>query len=215
MRTVPERQVLLVPPRDVERGGGLVEECTALAEQEGLIAKLCLPQTLRAYVSWHDGDLVAAETAFAAAADGAEQVGWSEIAWAALLGLALAQRDRGAPAESAATLARADALCERAGLAVQQVQTASALALTHKLAGDGPAASAAAARTSELAASLPYPVALAAAREAEGVAGAGGAAAITEARALWHDLGRPLDAARCDALLDSGAVSAPAGRAQT
>jgi class 3 adenylate cyclase/tetratricopeptide (TPR) repeat protein len=185
------------------------EECTALAEREGLIAKLCLPQTLQAFVSWHEGDLAAAETGFAAAADGAEQVGWSEIAWAALLGLAVAQRDRGAAAVAAATLESANALCERAGLAVQQVQTASALALTLKLAGDEPAASAAAARTADLAAALPYPVAVAAAREAEGIAGTGGAAAIAHARDLWRELGRPLDATRCDALLEPGTVTAP------
>ena len=184
-----------------DRVSAAADECAALAEREGLIAKLCLPQTLRAFRSWRDGDLSAAQTGFAQAAERAEQVGWSEIAWAALLGLALVQRDRGAPDDATATLRQADALCQRAGLAVQQVQTSSALALTLKLAGDSRSAAAAAARTVELAASLPYPVARAAAREADGIAGGAGEAAIAEARDLWQELRRPLDVARCDRLL--------------
>jgi class 3 adenylate cyclase/tetratricopeptide (TPR) repeat protein len=179
------------------------QECAALAEQEGLSAKLCLPQALRGWVMWHDGRLPDAEAELAAAATGAEDVGWSEIAWAALYGQALVQRDRSDLAAATATLERADALCQRAGLAVQQVQTAAALTATHALAGDTQAAAATAQRTASLADSLPYPVARAAAREADGIAGPGGPGALREARDLWRSLGRRLDAERCERSLSA------------
>ena len=67
-----------------------------LAEREGLVSKLCLPYALRGLLRWREGSLDQAEERFRRAHELAEQVGWSELSFQALYGLALTLRDRGA-----------------------------------------------------------------------------------------------------------------------
>ena len=76
------------------------EASAELAEREGLVGKLCLPYALRGLLRWRDGDWDAAERLFRRAHELAEQVGWSEVAFSALFGLALvaARQRRPAPA---------------------------------------------------------------------------------------------------------------------
>src|SRR5207248_2850058 len=91
-----------------------------LAEREGLIGKLCLSNTLRGLLRWRDGDLDASAQLFTVADELAEQVGWSEVSFGALLGLAVTLRDRGDLPAAEQTLGRALAVCERAGLMPQR-----------------------------------------------------------------------------------------------
>ena len=69
------------------------EASAELAEREGLVGKLCLPYSLRGLLLWREGQLEEATVLFHQAHELAEQVGWSEIAFQALFGLALALRD--------------------------------------------------------------------------------------------------------------------------
>jgi tetratricopeptide (TPR) repeat protein len=184
----------------VERATGASAE---LAEQEGLVGKLCLADTLRGLMSWRDGDWDASTRSFGIAYERAEHLGWSEAAFAALLGLAATLRDRGDLAAAETTLADALAVCERAGLLADSIRAHASLALACTLAGRAAPARQAAEQASELAERLRYPVGEAAACEASGIAGDGPEAvqALEQARAIWARLGRRLDVARCDMLL--------------
>jgi adenylate cyclase len=174
-----------------------------LAEREGLIGKLCLSNTLRGLLRWRDGDLEVSAQLFTVADELAEQVGWSEVSFSALLGLAVTLRDRGDLAGAEQALGRALAVCERAGLIPQSIRVHSALALVCALAGRADAAAEAAERATSLAARVHEPVGEACALEAQGVVAepADAVQALGEARAAWERLGRRLDVARCDLLL--------------
>jgi tetratricopeptide (TPR) repeat protein len=179
------------------------EAAAELAGREGLVGKLCLADTLRAFVSWRGGDWEESERLFNRAHDRAEQIGWSEVSFGALLGLSVALRDSDELARAETVLTQALAVCDRAGLLAQSVQAHSARALVLTLAGRYEAASAAADDAAAIAERISYPVAEAAALEARGIAGDLPEAAETlrRARDTWERLGRRLDVARCDLLL--------------
>ena len=171
-----------------------------LAEREGLVSKLCLPYALRGLLRWREGDLDRAEERFRRAHELAEQVGWSELSFQALYGLALTLRDRGEHIDAVTALGQAIDVCERAGLAAQSVQATATRAVVLALAGRGPAARESAAEAQGLAERLHYPIGKAAALEARGASDedpddrrkpAG------EAEDAWTELERPLEAARC------------------
>ena len=63
-----------------------------------------------------------AEDRFRQAHELAEQVGWSEVSFQALYGLALTLRDRGSHADAVTALGQALDVCERAGLSAQSIQ---------------------------------------------------------------------------------------------
>jgi class 3 adenylate cyclase len=174
-----------------------------LAEREGLIGKLCLSNNMRGLLRWRDGDLDASAQLFTVADELAEQVGWSEVSFGALLGLAVTLRDRGDLPAAEQTLGRALAVCERAGLIPQSIRVHAALAHVCALAGRAEAASEAAERAGSLAARVHEPVGQACALEAQGVVAeqAEAVEALDQARAAWERLGRRLDVARCDMLL--------------
>jgi class 3 adenylate cyclase len=183
---------------DWERVRALSDESAALSEREGLAGKLCLPGVLRGVLRWRDGEFDAAATMLRDAYEGAHRVGWTEVACAALLALATVERDAGRPDVAAATADRAAELCERAGLTAQGVQAAATSAVALALEGQPERAAAAAERAAAGAKRVPSPACRASAREAAGAAeGAAGVRALDEARSMWEELGRPLDAARC------------------
>jgi hypothetical protein len=165
-------------------------------------------------MAWRAGAWDASARLFTLAYERAEQLGWSEAAFAALLGHAVTLRDRGDLAAAEETLAAALAVCERAGLLADSIRAHASLALTCTLGGRPELAGEAAEQASTLAERLHYPVGEAAACEARGIAGEGSDAieALEEARAVWVRLGRRLDVARCDMLLGRGlADQDPAG----
>ena len=173
---------------------------TELAEREGLASQLCVPYALRGLLYWRDGRLDRAEGRFRDAHALAEQMGWSELAFQALYGLALVLRDSGALADAVTTLEEAFAVCERAGLAGQSVQAVATKAVVLALDGRGRQAREAAAEAEELGGPLNYPIGWAASLEARGAAtedAAEGARLLGEAKARWTELERPLEAARC------------------
>jgi predicted ATPase/class 3 adenylate cyclase len=174
-----------------------------LAESEGLVGKLCLSNTLRGLLAWRDGKLEDSARLFRRADELAEQVGWSEVSFSALLGLAVTLRDAGDLPGAEQTLARALAICERAGLIPQSVRVHSALALVCVLSDRAEAAAEAAERAAGLAERLHEPVGQACAREARGIVADYDEAvrSLQDARADWERLGRPLDVARCEMLL--------------
>jgi class 3 adenylate cyclase/tetratricopeptide (TPR) repeat protein len=182
-----------------------VEQASAaaaqLAEREGLIGKLCLPYALRGLLYWREGKWDEAERLFRRSHELAEQVGWSEVAFSALFGLAVALRDRGDVNGSVTALDQALDVCERAGLIAQSIQATSARAVTLALAGRDVQAREAAQEAVTLSERLHYPTGHAAALEADGATAPDGAEALRQARAHWTELGRPLDAARCSMLL--------------
>jgi adenylate cyclase len=185
---------------EVERASDASAE---LAEREGLVGKLCLSNTLRGRLRWRDADWEASARLFTVAHELAEQVGWSEVSFSALTGLAATLLDRGDTGGAEAAIEQALAVCERAGLVPQSVQAHSLLALTCMLAGRTAAAQDAAAQAESLAQRIHDPVGAAAALEARGIVGEPPVAleALGEARATWERLGRPLEVARCDLLL--------------
>ena len=185
---------------EVTRASGVSAQ---LAEREGLVGKLCHANALQGLLAWRDGDFDASQKLFERAHELAEQVGWSEVSFAALLGLAATQRDRGDLAPAELTLTNALAACERAGLVAQSIQVHAALALTRTLAGSQQQALAAAEQARASAESIHYPVAQAAALEALGIAGEAPSAlqSLRDAFAIWERLGRRLDSARCELLL--------------
>jgi tetratricopeptide (TPR) repeat protein len=174
-----------------------------LAEREGLIGKLCLPYALRGLLFWREAAWEEAERLFRRSHELAEQVGWSEVAFSALFGLAVTLRDRGDVNGSVTALDQALDVCERAGLIAQSIQATSARAVTLALAGRDVQAREAAEEAVTLSERLHYPTGRAAALEADGATAPDGtgAEALRQARAHWTDLGRPLDAARCSMLL--------------
>jgi tetratricopeptide (TPR) repeat protein len=187
-----------------------------LAEREGLVGKLCLPYSLRGVLAWREGDFESSAQLYGRAHDLAEQLGWSEVAFNALLGLAVTQRDRGVHADADSTLARALELCDRAGLIAQSIQACAARTLVLTLSGQLDRAAEAATQADALAARVRYPTGEAAALEARGAASnlSDALGLLQQARQAWRELGRALDAARCDLVIghrlreqDPGAAS--------
>jgi class 3 adenylate cyclase/tetratricopeptide (TPR) repeat protein len=174
-----------------------------LAEREGLVGKLCLAGNLRGLLAWRAGDFDSSERLFEQAHDLAEQVGWSEVSFSALLGLAATQRDRGNFSLAERTLTEALTVCERAGLVAQSIQAYAALAHTRVLAGRPAQALAAAEQANVSSERIRYPVAEAAALEALGIAGEPPTAlqSLRDAQAAWERLDRRLDSTRCELLL--------------
>ncbi len=179
------------------------EASGSLAEREGLTGKLCFPYMMRGMLRWREGDFDESAKGLRRAAELAEQVGRSEVAFQSLYWLAASLRQRGDHADADTELARALDLCERAGLVAQSVEAISARAVNLALAGRKDAAREAADEAGRLADRLRYPVGKAASLEARGAVAddpAEASSALTEARDAWQALGRPLDAARCDYL---------------
>jgi tetratricopeptide (TPR) repeat protein len=173
-----------------------------LAEREGLTGKLCFPYMMRGMLCWREGRFDDAAKGLRRAAELAEQVGRSEVAFQSLYWLASSLRQRGDHAEADTELSRALDLCERAGLVAQSIEAISARAVNLALGGRMDAAREAADEAERLADRLRYPVGKAAALEAHGAVADPEAAneSLTEAKAAWLKLGRPLDAARCEYL---------------
>jgi len=175
------------------------EASAELAEREGLVGKLSVPFALRGLLRWREGDLEEATVLFHRAHELAEQVGWSEVAFQALFGLATTLRDSGDLVGATVTLDRALDVCERAGLIAQSIQATAARAVILVLSQRREAATEAAREASELAERLHYPVGRAAALEAQGVSAEDpdeGAALLSRAAEAWTGLDRPLEAAR-------------------
>jgi class 3 adenylate cyclase/tetratricopeptide (TPR) repeat protein len=174
-----------------------------LAEREGLTGKLCFPALMEGWQRWREGDFDGATSALREAAELADQVGRSEVAFQAMFARAAALRQREDYAGAEVELARALDVCERAGLVAQSVEASSARAVTLALDGRTDAAREAADEAERLAERLRYPVGKAASLEAKGASAADAgeaAAALESARDAWNELGRPLDASRCDYL---------------
>jgi class 3 adenylate cyclase/predicted ATPase len=188
---------------DWEQVGRSSDASAELAEREGLVGKLCLAYTLQGWLQWRDGEWESAAQLFRRAGDLAEQVGWSEVAFTSLAGLAVTQRDRGDFAEAHATVAHALEVCERAGLIGQSILATSMSALMLALAGEPELASEAAEQAAALAERVHYPLGEAAVLEARGMTGELPEALdlLRQGRAAWEELGRPLEAARCALLL--------------
>jgi class 3 adenylate cyclase/tetratricopeptide (TPR) repeat protein len=181
------------------------EASADLAEREGLVGKLCYPCVLRGVLSWREGKWDDAERWCRRAHELAEQVGWSEVSFAALYWLGRTLRDRGDHVAAVSELDRALDVCERAGLIAQSIEAHSARAITLQISGNkDDQAREAAEEAGHLAERLHYPVGEAAALEA--LASTVGDVEecrrkMQEARDLWDGLGRPLDVAICDLLL--------------
>jgi predicted ATPase len=175
----------------------------ALAEREGLLGNLSFPYVMRGILHWREGRWDEAAAACRRAHELGEQVGRSEVAFAALYWLAATLRDRGDYADAETTLARALDVCERAGLIAQSIESIAARAVTLALGERPDAAREAADEAERLAGRLHYPVGDAYTAEARGATDpdpAAGAAALADAGAAWSELGLPLDAARCELL---------------
>jgi adenylate cyclase len=175
----------------------------ALAESEGLVGKLCLANIMRGRLCWREGEWDAAARLFTSAREVAERVGWSEVAFGALVALAATLRDSGELDAAEAALAEALVLCERAGLTPQSVQAYAALTFVAALAGNTEAAAEAAEQAAGAAQRVHDPAAQAAAAEARGLV-AELPHAIDDLRAAhagWEALGRPLETARCELLI--------------
>ncbi len=110
---------------DWEQLGRSSDASAELAEREGLVGKLCLAHMLPGWLRWREGDWEDAAQLFERARENAEQVGWSEVAFNSLLGLAVTQRDRGDFAGATASIAHALEVCDRAGLIGQSIQATS------------------------------------------------------------------------------------------
>jgi class 3 adenylate cyclase/tetratricopeptide (TPR) repeat protein len=175
------------------------EASAELAEREGLVGKLCLPYVLRGTLRWREGRIDEATVLFHRALELAEQVGWSELAFQALIGLATALRDHGDLDGAVNALDQAIEVCERAGLLAQSIQAMGMRAVVLSLAHRPRAAREAAALTAQMAERLHYPLGTAAALEARGAASedpAEGAELLAEAEAAWAALDRPLESNR-------------------
>jgi class 3 adenylate cyclase/tetratricopeptide (TPR) repeat protein len=180
------------------------EEASAeLAEREGLVGKLCLPYTLQGMLEWRNGEWESSEQLFRRARELADQVGWSEVAFDALLGLSVTQRDHGDYADAEETIRQALDLCDRAGLIAQSIQATSMRALMLASNGDAGLAKEAAEQAGELAERIHYPLGEAAVLEARGMTSELPEALemLGKAREIWEQLGRPLDSTRCELLL--------------
>jgi tetratricopeptide (TPR) repeat protein len=166
-----------------------------LSEQQGLAGKLCLSYVLRGLLRWRDGSWDESERLFRRAHELAEQVGWSEAAFAALFRLSMVLRDRGDYSGAVTALGQALDVCERAGLIAQSIEAISSRAEAYAMSGREEQGREAAEEAVELAERLHYPVGQAAALEADGFASRD-LDKLKEARRAWLDIGRPLDAAR-------------------
>jgi tetratricopeptide (TPR) repeat protein len=166
-----------------------------LSEQQGLAGKLCLSYVLRGLLRWRDGSWDESERLFRRAHELAEQVGWSEAAFAALFRLSMVLRDRGDFSGAVTALGQALDVCERAGLIAQSIQAMSSRAEAYAMSGREEQGREAAEEAVELAERLHYPVGQAAALEADGFTGRD-RDKLKAARRAWLDIGRPLDAAR-------------------
>jgi tetratricopeptide (TPR) repeat protein len=188
---------------DWEQVADAADASAELAEREGLVGKLCLPYALRGLLRWREGDFDTSTQLFRRAHELAEQLGWSEVAFNALLGLGVTQRDRGEFPEGEETLGDALELCDRAGLIAQSIHACAARTVLLALAEDYDRARESAAQTVALSERVSYPIAEATALEARGVAGELSEAPelLSRGRETWNQLGRPLDAARCDLLI--------------
>jgi class 3 adenylate cyclase/tetratricopeptide (TPR) repeat protein len=176
------------------------EASARLAEREGLVGKLCLPYALRGLLRWRSGDTAGAAEQYRRAHELAEQVGWSELAFQSLYGLAISLRDADDLNASIDALDRAIDVCERAGLIAQSIQATATRAIVLAQAGRHDAAREAAGEATELSERLHYPIGRAAALEARGATAedpAEGAGLLLEAEEAWAALDRPLEAARC------------------
>jgi adenylate cyclase len=173
-----------------------------LCEREGLIGKLCLPLAVRGRLRWREGDWAESERAYRSSRELAERLGWSEVCFDALHGLGMTLHDRGDLAGAEAAFAESLGVCERAGLIVQAIQAWTALALLHAGAARSEPAAEAARRAIELSERVDYPAGRAAALECRGLTGAEGLAPsdLERARDTWREIGRPLEAARCELL---------------
>ena len=190
---------LAVYTADWDQVARSTEASAELAEREGLVGKLCLPIALRGLLRWREGDLGESTVLFHRAHELAEQVGWSELAFQALFGLATSLRDEGDLPGAQVALDRALDVCERAGLIAQSIQATAARAVVLMLAHRREAALEAAREAAELAERLHYPIGRAAALEAQGVCAEDpeqGAELLCEAATAWAELDRPLEAAR-------------------
>jgi tetratricopeptide (TPR) repeat protein len=188
-----------------------------LAEREGLVGKLSLPYTLQGLLRWREGRLEESTVLFRRAHDLAERVGWSELAFQALYGLAFTFRDAGDLDAAAAALDRAIDVCERAGLIAQSIQATAMRAVILALGERFEDAREAAEEASELAESLHYPVGNAAALEACGMASADpkeGSDLLSEAARAWQALDRPLEAARSRLLAGRVLIGVDPGRSR-
>jgi class 3 adenylate cyclase/tetratricopeptide (TPR) repeat protein len=190
---------LAVYGADWERVESSTEASAELAEREGLVGKLCLPYVLRGILRWREGRIDEANVLFHRALELAEQVGWSELAFQALIGLALALRDQGELDSAVNALDQAIEVCERAGLLAQSIQAMGMRAVVLALAHRPRAAREAAALTGQMAERLHYPLGNAAALEARGASAEDpveGAELLAEAEAAWAALDRPLESNR-------------------
>jgi tetratricopeptide (TPR) repeat protein len=209
---------LAVYGADWEQVERSTEASAELAEREGLVGKLCLPTALRGLLRWREGKLDESTVLFHRAHELAEQVGWSELAFQALFGLATSLRDSGDLAGAQAALDRALDVCERAGLIAQSIQATAARAVVLMLAQRREAAVEAAQEAAELAERLHYPIGRAAALEAQGVCAeepSVGADLLAEAADAWSELDRPLEAARARLLAGQMMVSEDTQRGRT
>ncbi len=174
-----------------------------LAEREGLVGKLCFPYVMRGLLLWREGEWEQAASACRRGHELGEQVGRSEVAFAALYWLAATLRDSGDYAGAETALSQALDVCERAGLIAQSIEAISSRAVTLALGGRLEQAREAAEEAEHLTERLRYPVGDASVREAHGATAADpadGIAALAEAAEAWSELGRPLDATRCEML---------------
>ena len=183
---------------DWDRVEESTEASATLAEREGLVGKLCLPYALRGLLRWREGRIGEATVLFHRAHELAEQVGWSEIAFQALFGLAIALRDQGDLDGATAALDQAIEVCERAGLIAQSIQATGARAVILALAHRPQAARDAAEMASQMAERLHYPVGRAAALEARGRGRGGPGGRSRAARRGRGGVARARQAARGD-----------------
>ena len=165
-----------------------------LAEREGLVGKLCLPNIMRGRLHWREGDWDASEQLLTSARELADRIGWSEVTFSALMALAATQRDRGELERARGTLGEALAVCERAGLVPQSVQAHAARTMIAILA-ERPEEAAEAAEAAEQASKRVHdPAGAAAAQEAVGMV-----TAMPEALERLQARARRVDAPRAPA----------------
>jgi class 3 adenylate cyclase/tetratricopeptide (TPR) repeat protein len=183
--------------------GRAADKSADLAEREGLVGKLCLPHSLRGWLRWRDGDFEASAQLFRSAHELADQLGWSEVAFNALLGLAVTLRDEGELSEADDALGRSLELCDRAGLVAQSIQACAVRTVLLALAGERKRATGSAEQAVSLAERVRYPIGEAAALEAQGAVTElpDGIGLLERGSSAWANLGRPLDAARCQLLI--------------
>jgi predicted ATPase len=178
----------------------LSSSARALAAAAGLVLKLCLPRALEGLLHWREGEWDEAEASYRGAAELAAEVGWSDVQYAALYGLAVTLRDRDDPVGALVALDAALAVTGRAGLTVQSLQAMAGKAVVLALIGRDEDARAVAEETVEMTRRVHSPVGEVAALEADG-ATSGSAEILRQAVEGWEALGRPLDAARCQLLM--------------